>query len=166
MPERQKKLEVFPARRQEDAGPALNRLLAVAANAQPARLVARATERKSSGAQAYLYQFTRVPATALGRRFGAHHGVDLAYVFGNTKEADGYDEADRRLSTEVMAYWVNFARTGNPNGRGLPAWPAYRRRTDLNMELSDTVRTSRELFRKECDFVGRESIFRRRGTSG
>lgn len=153
-----KALEMFPAREAKEVAPAIDRIIAVAANAHPARFVARSMERKNS--RAYLYHFTRRPGTVMARNLGAHHGVDLAYVFGNMKKADGYDDVDRRLSDQMMAYWVNFARTGNPNGPGLADWPAYDGESDLNLEFSDVPSVSRNLFRKECDFIDGRSMYR------
>ncbi|MGV8123525.1 MAG: carboxylesterase/lipase family protein [Candidatus Xenobiia bacterium LiM19] len=144
-------LEIFPVHADEEVAPVLDRVITVAVVAQPARFVAGAMERKRS--RAYLYRFTRRPGTAMARKAGAFHGVDLAYVFGNLARPDGYDDIDFRLSRTVMDYWVNFARTGNPNGKGLVEWPAYRSDSDINLEFSDTVCTDAHLYKKECDFI-------------
>jgi para-nitrobenzyl esterase len=144
-------LGCFPASSDKDVPAAIDRVIAVAANAEPARFVAGSMERKKS--RGYLYQFTRLPGTERARKLGAYHGVDLAYVFGNIKTSDGYDDTDVRLSAEMMDYWVNFARSGDPNGQGLPYWPAYERALDLNLEFSGTLRIGRHLFKEECDFI-------------
>ena len=146
---------IFPVSGAEDVAPVLDKLLTVAANAQPARFVAQSMEYKKS--RAYLYQFTRLPGTSMARKLGVHHGVELAYIFGNMNKSDGYDDTDLWLSGKMMDYWVNFARTGNPNGDGLTDWPAYESNSDINMEFSDTIHTCKELFRKECDFISRLS---------
>jgi len=151
---------VFPASSDKDVPAAIDRVIAVAANAEPARFVVGSMERKHS--RGYLYQFTRLPGTERARKLGVYHGVDLAYVFGNMKASDGYDDTDMRLSAAMMDYWVNFARTGDPNGQGLPHWPAYESTSDVNMEFSDTLRTGRHLFKKECDFINSQSIYRSR----
>jgi para-nitrobenzyl esterase len=148
-----KAFEMFPAYKAKDVAPAIDIIVTVAANAQPARLVAQSMEQKKS--KAYLYQFTRLPNTAMARKLGVHHGVELAYVFGNMSKSDGYDEKDVILSNKMMDYWVNFARMGNPNGQGLVDWPAYKSKSDLNLEFSDTIRTNKHLFKKECDFIDR-----------
>ena len=149
-------MEMFPAPRDEDIGPAIDKVIAVAANAWPAQLTAQAIERK--GMKSYVYQFTRVPQTSLARKAGAHHGVDLAYVFGNMTEAGAYDEVDRKLSQVVMQYWVNFARTGNPNGEGLPAWPEYKTQEGRNMEFGDQLKINNHLFQREIDFIGQVDL--------
>jgi para-nitrobenzyl esterase len=153
-----KALAIFPAHEEKDVAPALDKILTVAANAQPARLMAQSMEKKK--AKAYLFQFTRLPDTALARKIGVHHGVDIAYVFGNMKKADGYDDIDMRLSNKMMAYWANFAKTGNPNGRDLAIWPAYKRKSDMNLEFSDTINTHKYLYKKECDFIRQLSTYR------
>ena len=143
-------LAVFPASGDADVARAIDQFLAAAANAEPSRFMVRSMER--TGTKAWLYQFTRRPDTDLARTMGVHHGVDLAYVFGNM-QARGYDARDKALSETVMGYWVNFARTGDPNGPGLPAWPAYQAATDLNLEIGDQVRPNAHLFLQECDFL-------------
>jgi para-nitrobenzyl esterase len=153
-----KSFEMFPAYQARDVARAIDHFLTVAANAQPARLVSQSMEHKKS--KTYLYQFTRRPNTALARKLGAHHGVELAYVFGNMKEFDGYDDTDNSLSKKMVDYWVNFAKTGNPNGQGLPDWPAYQSKSDLNLEFSDTIHTNKHLFKKACDFINRYSTCR------
>jgi len=150
-------LAVFPAPADTDVPKAIDRFITVAVNAQPARYEARALE--SAGVLAWLYRFTRVPETDRAREMGAFHGVDLAYVFGNMKESDGYNQTDRDLSKQMMAYWVNFARTGDPNGPGLPQWPTYRAATDQSLDLSDSVRLESGLYRQECDFIDWTSRF-------
>jgi para-nitrobenzyl esterase len=81
----------------------------------------------TGGKKVFLYYFTH-PAPrpnmpgAQGR--GAFHGDEIAYVFGQGSPAWSPD--DHALSDLISSYWVNFARTGDPNGAGLPVWPAYR----------------------------------------
>ena len=50
-----------------------------------------------------------------------------------------WEPVDKQLSETVSSYWVNFAKTGNPNGAGLPPWPAYTPSSHTTMQLG--VRT-------------------------
>ncbi len=62
------------------------------------------------------YEFTRAPEPR-----GAVHSWELQYVFGNLLK-DAGEPADRTLSDQVMTYWTDFAKTGNPNGGAPPKW--------------------------------------------
>ncbi len=80
-------------------------------------------EEHKGVAPVFVYQFDRA---APGSPFGATHASELEYVFGalDSKPRD-YTAEDRNLSERIGNYWVNFARTGDPNGGALPIWPAY-----------------------------------------
>ncbi|MFT7654128.1 MAG: para-nitrobenzyl esterase, partial [Candidatus Azotimanducaceae bacterium] len=71
---------------------------------------------------AWLYFFTRQPPTPNGQKFGAYHGVEKLYVFGNGV-ADTPE--DQTLSQQMQRYWVNFARYGDPNGKEKVSWPRF-----------------------------------------
>jgi para-nitrobenzyl esterase len=66
---------------------------------------------------------------AVRRLMGTPHGAETAYVFRHFG-ADGgrmaWTQDDRALGEQMSSYWANFARTGDPNGPGLPPWPVYR----------------------------------------
>jgi para-nitrobenzyl esterase len=73
-----------------------------------------------------VYQFARVPPSVRARGLGACHAAEIRYVFKNfdlTKTSP--EEADYALSELMHAYWLQFARTGNPNGSGLPEWKPF-----------------------------------------
>jgi para-nitrobenzyl esterase len=90
-------------------------------------------------ASVYLYRFTRcLPATANFVKYGAFHTGEVAYVFNNLKFLHRpFEPTDHQLAITMSSYWVNFAKTGNPNGAGLPAWPAFNNSTNLVMYLGE-----------------------------
>jgi para-nitrobenzyl esterase len=75
----------------------------------------------------YVYRFTRrLPATADFVKYGAFHTGEVAYAYDNLKFLNRpWQPVDHELATTISTYWTNFTKTGNPNGKGLPAWPAY-----------------------------------------
>jgi para-nitrobenzyl esterase len=83
-----------------------------------------ADQNAAGGAPTYGYYFSQVPASQRAGSPGAPHGGEVAYMFGNQPGEDRWDDDDRKVSKLMGDYWVNFARTGNPNGGGAPAWPA------------------------------------------
>jgi para-nitrobenzyl esterase len=77
----------------------------------------------------YYYSFRQQPPFPVGSLYegwGASHFAELWYVFDHlNQEPWRWSIADRRMAEEISSYWVNFARSGNPNGPGLPSWPAF-----------------------------------------
>ncbi len=77
----------------------------------------------------YYYSFRQQPPFPVGSVYGgwgASHFAELWYVFDHlNQEPWRWTAADRTVADEVSGYWVNFARSGNPNGPGLPQWPAF-----------------------------------------
>ena len=99
-------------------------------------LTARAAARVSD---VYMYRFSRSrrPAARLG---GRRAYSEVPYVFDNTSgDASQFEELDRTVSGTMAAAWVRFAKTGNPNGGGLPQWPAYRSPDYRLLDFGDAV---------------------------
>jgi para-nitrobenzyl esterase len=67
------------------------------------------------------------PASANAPQLGAYHSSEIEYVFGQLDSKAGipWRAEDRQLSELMQNYWANFARSGDPNGPGLPKWPVY-----------------------------------------
>lgn len=145
-------LELFPARTPDEVRHQLNKITTAVSFAAPARAMCRAMEKVSS--RAYLYHFTRVPDTKL-KSAGAFHGLEIAYAFGNIKRFGGFDDTDRALSTTMADTWARFARTGDPNGEGLPGWPPYAADRDEHLEFGDAVKVGKNLFKQACDLADR-----------
>jgi para-nitrobenzyl esterase len=104
--------------------------------AEPARFAASAFAAK--GAPAYRYRFSYVQTAMRERmRAGAPHGGEISFVFGTLAARPGstLSPEDQTVSQMAQSYWVNFAKTGDPNGAGLPVWPRHDPRKDLIFEF-------------------------------
>lgn len=106
--------------------------------AEAARFAARSFA--SNGSPTYLYRFNYVQTAMQTRMHGTPHGGEIAFVFG-TLDAPGFgppiqpSAQDKEVSRIAQGYWVNFAKSGDPNGTGLPAWPRYDPNKDLIFEF-------------------------------
>ena len=82
----------------------------------------------------FLYVFSYAPPVpGFERNLGAYHAGEIAYAFKNGNEL--WNDEDRTLADVIHRFWVNFAKTGDPNGEGLPAWPRYETEADVAMDL-------------------------------
>jgi len=97
-------------------------------------------QSKTGKGKVFVYYFSHrpnYPDTPQFKGWGAAHAGEIAYVFGNFTPAMPASESDRKVSDEISVYWVNFAKKGDPNGEGLPHWPAFTNSSAQVMNLDD-----------------------------
>ncbi len=86
-------------------------------------------QTKTGKQPVYRYRFDMAPfnKNPNAPRLGAYHSAEIEYVFGqlDSKTDVTWRESDRKVSEMMQKYWSNFAKSGNPNGAGLPNWPPY-----------------------------------------
>ena len=140
----------YPATRDADIADALLGVLRDETFTLPMRTWARMVS--AGGENAFLYQFTRVPPGP-NPKWGAYHASEIVYAFNNVASQSWVQPPDTRLADQMSAYWVNFAVTGNPNGSGLPTWPAYDASIEPYLDLGDTVRQRTHLLKAQLDFL-------------
>ena len=86
----------------------------------------------------YTYFWTHAPPGPDAALRGAYHGSEINYVFDNLYATDRpWVAADRQIADRMSSYWANIVKTGNPNGPGLPAWPAYDAQAAAVMQLGE-----------------------------
>ncbi len=160
-------LAVYPAATDADAYNAAAQASGDSLFLQGTRFVLQANAKRNP--KTFQYHFTRV--TGVGRRikWGAYHASEIPYVFqtlpdspygtaptmfGNfSPDADSYNAQDAKLSKAMSAAWVRFAKTGDPNGPGLAAWPAFSDGKESYLEFGDTIQTKAALRKKQLDFL-------------
>ena len=140
---------LYPAESDAAVEPALLRIMTDLTFTCPARFAARAMALV--GTKAYQYQFTRVLPG--GESLGAYHAAEINYVFGNWPEWLPHEPVDATLGEAMQTYWSRFAATGDPNGPGLPRWPAHEGATDQHLEFGTAVGAGSGLLREACDVV-------------
>jgi para-nitrobenzyl esterase len=134
---------------------------------EPVRMTTKTFLAKN--APAYLYQFGYVPVSGQQRSpYGAGHGSEVSFVF-NTLDAPRFGppskptEAEYELAKKMNAYWANFAKTGNPNGAGLPNWSPYNNQNQdiLDVELYGKIISKPDPRKARFDVV--EKAMKNRG---
>ena len=101
---------------------------------------------RQHGGRSWFYYFARQREGEHAAAMGAYHGAELPYVFNTHDDWLPTGAIDHQLTGNIMAYWVNFARNGDPNGDGLVTWPAFDRETaraqSLDADISSVVHSS------------------------
>jgi para-nitrobenzyl esterase len=100
-------------------------------------------QKKTGRADIFRFRFDRAPRTPKGwfgardsEKPGAFHSCEIPYVLDTLDAMPWhYGPEDRAVAALASHYWVNFVKTGNPNGAGLPRWPSYRDAEALVMHI-------------------------------
>ncbi|HSZ34341.1 MAG TPA: carboxylesterase family protein [Puia sp.] len=105
---------------------------------------------KTGKAKVYVYNFNRkVPAYNSESSFGAFHSSEIVYAYDNLKTLNRpWEPVDKTLAGKMSAYWINFIKTGNPNGESLVKWPAFDSKNE-NILILDQQIESRPLHTKD-----------------
>lgn len=88
----------------------------------------------------YLYYFTRIPPGE--PNYGAFHSAEFSYALHTLNYWNRpFEEVDYRLEETMSSYWVNFIKSGNPNGEGLPEWPQFNPENPMVIQLGEDVKS-------------------------
>ena len=110
---------------------------------------------KSPVYAAYLAQPSKMSFSQDSRRRGVAHADDIMYLNGHfLTQADKYP-AEAAVAESLQQYWVNFAKTLNPNGKGLPYWPTFNDTKPTTMQFSNGASLITVPNREQIDFVDR-----------
>ena len=119
--------------------------------------VAQAMWHAAAGNPAFEYEFVHVPMERAA--LGATHASELSHVFGTYEQGvigvgppAKATEADARVSDVMQRYWTNFAKTGDPNGPGLPVWPKFDAKSRGYVEFASSGASVKQGLRRPfCD---------------
>ena len=144
-------LRLNPAPTDAAAGAAITAIVGDAMFGDSARLIARGISQHQP--KTFAYVFTRSVA---GNPQPATHSEELPFVFGSLEQPSfikhpAPDATDRQLSALMMRTWARFAATGDPNGGGLPRWPAYDPATDPYLDFGTRIRAGQAYRKAQLD---------------
>jgi para-nitrobenzyl esterase len=143
-------LSIFPASTDEEAKEAKLKQGLLGFAGMPSHLLAIYTNKP-----AYLYQFSHVPPDKPNfPNYGAFHTSEVPYALHTLHTWQRpWQQLDKDIENMMSSYWVNFAKTGNPNGAGLPEWKSYNKQAGNILEFGDKVETKAGLFKAAFDFL-------------
>ena len=103
----------------------------------------------------FVYNFNRkLPAYTPATNFGAFHTGEVPYVFNNLKTVNRpWQDIDIQLADQMSNYWVNFTKTGNPNGTGLTQWSSFTKQKGQVMILAEKIRHEDLPFRQGLEVL-------------
>jgi para-nitrobenzyl esterase len=112
-------------------------------------------QNTSGKAPVYLYNFNRdIPAFDASTEFGAFHTGEVPYAYGNLKKVNRpWEKGDYQLSQQIQSYFVNFAKTSNPNGSSLPNWPRFENDAQKTQILDLTIESKELPARKSLEIL-------------
>jgi len=135
-----------------DVRRAIDRIATAAEMLCPSRYLASTVT--SLGGRGWVYYFSRQRPGRGGEKLGAYHGTEIPYVFDTHDAWLPVEAIDQTLTGAVMDYWVQFARTGNPNVPHLPEWSVYTEIDSKVMELGDHIGAIEPPDARLCELLG------------
>ncbi|HUB80153.1 MAG TPA: carboxylesterase family protein [Bryobacteraceae bacterium] len=126
----------------------------------PARYLAAQMEKANQ--PAFLYFFSYAAERLRDRYPGVPHGGEIPFVFDHFPALlkPFVTAADQVMADKVSSAWVQFAKTGNPNGAGLPEWPAYTATADRLLEWGTPIAVRQHFRAERLDLL--TTVLRRR----
>ena len=112
-----------------------------------------AVRAATGGHRSWISHFSRTRTGPGGAELMVYHGSEIPYVFDSHDNWLPTEEVDRALTRAMLAYWTNFARSGDPNGPGLTRWPAVVRPSPQVLDLGTQITAFAAPDRELCDKV-------------
>jgi para-nitrobenzyl esterase len=115
------------------------------------RVITQAERKAAQKAPVYLYYFTW-QSPVRNKQLKSFHTLEIPFVLANVDEGKsmtGTEQNRYALQDKMSTAWAAFARTGNPNHKGLPNWPAFQTRTRPTMVFDNTCKLVEDPFKAE-----------------
>ncbi len=143
-------LQLFPGNNAEQVTASLKEMNLLQFAAFPAHLLAVFDQKPT-----FMYQFSHVPVDKPGfPNYGAFHTSEVPFALHTlAKWNRPWRKTDYEVEKTMSSYWVNFVKTGDPNGEGLPEWRNYDKKTGNILEIGDQVSLIPALFSREMNFL-------------
>jgi para-nitrobenzyl esterase len=152
--------KLYPAQKVGDIRKAVVQRITDTWFVRPTREYARQMQRQNN--DTWMYHFTQTSPT--WPWLGAAHAAEIRYVF-NTLDASKIKDVDRDIAKSMIGYWVQFAKTGDPNVDGLPTWPGYTADNDKHLEIGKQTKIGDGLRTEACDALDGMIELRRKAQS-
>jgi para-nitrobenzyl esterase len=110
---------------------------------------------RSNTSDTYIYQYSYIPTDKPEfPNYGAFHTSEVPFALHTLAHWDRpWKQSDHDVENYMSAYWLNFVKTGNPNGEGLPAWKKYDAEEGVIMELGLKPESRPGLYKSELTFL-------------
>jgi para-nitrobenzyl esterase len=143
-------LSVFSASTDEEVRMVKQKLSLLGFAGLPSHLLAGFNSKAS-----FIYQFGHVPPDKPNfPNYGAFHTSEVPYMLHTLHTWNRpWQALDKELENTMSSYWVNFAKTGNPNGQNLPEWKSYDKQSGEIMVVGDKLESKPAFLKKEFDFL-------------
>ena len=143
-------LKIFPAGNDTEAQQSQSRLALLNFASFPAYLLAEYNDKPS-----FLYQVSHIPTDKPGfPDYGAFHTSEVPYTLHTLHLwKRPWQQHDYDVQELMSSYWIQFIKSGNPNGNGLPQWKPYSKAEGAILEIDNTTTLKPALFKKEFDLL-------------
>lgn len=143
-------LNIFPANTEDEVKADNKKMTLIGFAGMPAHQLANFNTKPT-----YLYYFNHVPVDKPNfPNYGAFHTSEVPFALHTLHKWNrDWRASDRKVENTMNSYWVNFAKTGNPNGAQLSDWKAYKKDTGNILVLEENTTLKPGLFKKEFDFL-------------
>ncbi len=119
-------------------------------------------QTKNGKGKVYMYYFDQDSENTIlkSRKGGASHVAEMPFIYGYTYNGGRMTDTERHMQQIMSRYWINFTKTGNPNGDTLPFWTAYEQGKPTVMVMREGFHLDRVPNQRQLDFF--EAFFKNR----